>query len=103
MTNFIDDTIGQATRSQAEPSFNSLYDLQGELGLDISKKKLVYPSTQASCLGVLINTENFTISLMKNWQKSSKCARSGNTKTTFSLYWVDCCMSPNVLRHPDPF
>ena len=45
MTNFIDDTIGQATRSQAEPSFNSLYDLQGELGLDISKKKLVYPST----------------------------------------------------------
>ena len=63
MTNYIDDIIGQATKSQAGPSFNTLYDLLGELGLDISMKKLVYPSTQASCLGVIINTENFTISV----------------------------------------
>ena len=63
MTNYIDDIIGQATKSQAGPSFNTLYDLLGELGLDISMKKLVHPSTQASCLGVIINTENFTISV----------------------------------------
>ena len=61
MTNYIDDFIGQATKSQAEPSFNTLHDFLGELGLDISTKKLVYPSTQASCLGVIINTEKFTI------------------------------------------
>ena len=63
VTNYIDDIIGQAIRSQVDSSFNTLYDLLGKLGLDISEKKLVYPSTQASCLGVIINTENFTISV----------------------------------------
>ena len=43
VTNYIDDIIGQATRSQAEPSFNTLYDLLGELGLDISRTKLAIP------------------------------------------------------------
>ena len=63
VTNYTDYIIGKATKSQAEPSFNTLYDLLGVLHLNISMKKLVYPSTQASCLGVIINTENFTISV----------------------------------------
>ena len=41
VTNYIDDIIGQATKSQAEASFHTLYDLLGELGLDISKKKTI--------------------------------------------------------------
>ena len=66
VTNYIDDIIGQATKSQAEASFHTLYDLLGELGLDISKKKLLPPSTKASYLGVVIDTEEFTISVPEN-------------------------------------
>ena len=63
VTNYIDDIIGQATISQTEASFNTLFDLLGQLGLDISTKKLVYPSTKAACLGVVINTQDFTVSV----------------------------------------
>ena len=43
VTNYIHDIIGNATKSQAEASFHTLYNLLGELGLDISKKKLLPP------------------------------------------------------------
>ena len=45
------------------PSFASLFDLIKELSLTISDKKLVPPSTKVVCLGVLINTEDGTVSI----------------------------------------
>ena len=49
--NYIDDIIGQATLSQAQKSFDTLYNLLSELGLEISHKKLIYPTTtKASCV-----------------------------------------------------
>ena len=63
VTNYIDDIVGQATISQAEASFNTLYELLGQLGFDISMKKLVYPSTKVTCLGVVINNQDFTVSV----------------------------------------
>ena len=41
----------------------ALLELMGRLGLMISEKKLVVPSTQVVCLGVLIDTEKGTISI----------------------------------------
>ena len=103
VTNYIDDIIGQATRSQAESSFNTLYNLLGELGLDISKKKLVPPSTQALCLGVMINTENFTISapdeklaeikeVCSQWQLRDHCSKRDLQSLLGRLLYVTKCV-----------
>ena len=40
-----------------------LLDLMAKLGLSVSEKKLVMPSTQAVCLGILIDSQNGTISI----------------------------------------
>ena len=63
VTNYIDDIIGIATKSQTEDSFNAFTNLLAELGLDISQKKLICPTTKAFCLGVLNDTEDLTISV----------------------------------------
>ena len=57
--NYIDDVIGFGTVSTAHTSFCTLQDL----GLDISIKKLVRPSTKVICLGVEVNTEEFTVAV----------------------------------------
>ena len=91
------------TRSQADSSFNTLYDLLGELGLDISKKKLVHPSTQASCLGVIINTENFTISVpdeklaeikqvCSQWEHKTYCSKCDLQSLLGRLLYVTKCV-----------
>ena len=60
---YIDDYIGVGVPSVANASYAALIDLMNELGLTISQKKLVPPSTQATCLGVLIGTVKGTISI----------------------------------------
>ena len=103
VTNYIDDIIGQATRSQAEPSFNTLHDLLGELGLDISRKKLVYPSTQDSCLGVIIKTQNFTLSVpdenlaeikqvCSQWKNKAHCNKRDLQSLLGRLLYVTKCV-----------
>ena len=47
-------------------SFSALTDLMNELGLTISQKKLVPPSTQVTCLGMIIDTVKGTISIPPN-------------------------------------
>ena len=103
VTNYIDDIIGQATKSQAEVSYNTLYNLLGELGLDISKKKLVPPSTKASCLGVVIDTEKFTISvpegklheitsLCHQWASKRTCSKHDLQSLLGRLLYVTKCV-----------
>ena len=65
VTNYIDDIIGHYVASKAEESFNTLHKLLVELGFEISHKKVVLPSTKVTCLGVEIDTENFTGSITK--------------------------------------
>ena len=52
LTNYIDDLVGNATVSQAEPAFQKLQNLLQELGLAISHQKLVAPTTKCVCLGI---------------------------------------------------
>ena len=61
--NYIDDLIYTGLPSQMDDSFNFLKNLLVELGLDISPKKLVPPSTSVTCLGILINSIQKTISI----------------------------------------
>ena len=58
---YIDDYVGVGVPSVAWASFHALLDLMMQLGLTVSDKKLVRPATQATCLGVLIDTEKCTI------------------------------------------
>ena len=63
MVDYIDDYVGMGVPSVAWASYSALTDLMGELGLTISDKKLVAPSTQVTCLGVLIDTVKGTLSI----------------------------------------
>ena len=60
---YIDDYVGFGMSRVARVSFASLFDLMKYLGLTISDKKLIPPSIQVVCLGVLIDTERGTVSI----------------------------------------
>ena len=62
VTNYINDIISHSVNSKAEESFNTLHELLVELGFEISHK-MVVPPTKVTCLGVEIDTENFTVSI----------------------------------------
>ena len=66
VTNYLDDIIGHSVCSQASKSFQTLHQLILDLGFEISQKKLVTPSTRVTCLGVEIDTVNFTVSITKD-------------------------------------
>ena len=60
---YIGDYVGVGIPNIASASFLALIELMNELGLTISQKKLVPPSTQMMCLDVLIDTDSGTISI----------------------------------------
>ena len=61
--NYIDDLIGFGLPSTVHSSFKYLCEWLQKLGLTISTKKLVSPSTVVTCLGVQINTVQGTIAV----------------------------------------
>ena len=61
--NYIDDVIGFGTASTANTSFGALQALLQKLGFDISINKLVRPATKVTCLGVEVNSEEFTVAV----------------------------------------
>ena len=104
-TNFIDDFIGSATKSQADTAFDALYSLLVDLGFTLSKKKLVPPTTKYICLGVEIDTENFTLSipeeklkgtteLYQKWRHMVTCTMRELRSVLGSLLYVSKCV-PN--------
>ena len=61
--NYIDDFLGFGTPTIAQAVFDVLRDIMCSVGLTISEKKLVYPSTQAVCLGILVDTVQGTVAI----------------------------------------
>ena len=61
--NYIDDFLCISLPSKINHTYVRLQQLLSELGLTISAKKLVPPSTQVTCLGIVVNTVDFTISI----------------------------------------
>ena len=61
--NYVDDLIGIGTHDQIFNAFQYLKELLGKLGFPISTSKLVSPTKECNCLGVIINTETTTISV----------------------------------------
>ena len=78
---YIYDYVGFGVPSDAKASFDCLYGLLQELGLTISSKKLIPPSTVVTCLGIEVNTEKGILSTpTKKWCKSETCCKHGKTK-----------------------
>ena len=61
--NYIDDVIVVGLPSVTTKVFTDLQTLIRQLGLDISVKKLVAPDTCVNCLGIIIDTQCFTVSV----------------------------------------
>ena len=59
ISDYINDYIGVGVPSVASASYATLLNLMSDLG----EKKLVAPSTQVTCLGVMINTVVDTIAI----------------------------------------
>ena len=64
--NYVDDLIGVGMPSVAERAFKYLLALMDELGLDVSKKKLVPLATKVVCFGIEINTVEHTLSIPRS-------------------------------------
>ena len=99
---YIDDYVGVGVPDVARASFASLFKLMNDHGLTISDSKLVPPSTQVVCLGVLINTENGTVSIhsdklsqindtVRQWMQKITCTKR-QLQSLLGLY----CMYTNV-------
>ena len=83
--------------------YDRLQALLRELGLTISTKKLVPPSTQVTCLGIVVNTENFSVSipaeklsvikdLCQKWSNKTVCTKRELQSLLGSLLYVAKCI-----------
>ena len=61
--NYIHDILGIDIPSKIDTSFDALRHLLTELGFQISMKKLHAPTTHLNCLGIVVETETFTVSI----------------------------------------
>ena len=88
--NYIDYLIYTGLPSEIHKSFQFLLNLLHELGLDISRKKLIAPDTSVICLGILVDSVNKTISIPG--QKLQEI------KNTYSNWASKTCGGKNELQ-----
>ena len=103
VTNYIVVIIGHAVCSQAHHSFDYLYNLLLDLGFDISEKNVVTPATKVTCLGVEINSENFTVSISEEkmqdiikicnmWSDKTHCTKRELQSLLGKLLYITKCV-----------
>ena len=101
--NYIDDLIYTGLPSNIHNSFQFLLSLLQELGLEISQKKLVPPSTSVVYLGIHIDTINRTLSIpdqklaeivgiCKSWVSKTYCSK--RQSLLGSLLYISKCVKP---------
>ena len=116
--NYIDDILGIDLPSKIDTSFDALCHLLPELGFQISKKKLEPPTTALNCLGIMIDTKTFTISIppaklkeiidmCSQWTNKKYCSKRQLQSLLGSLLYISKCVKAsrfylnrllNVLR-----
>ena len=120
VTNYIEDFVGYSTPDVVRHSYDCLCNILGRLGLTISEKKLVPPSTKAVCLGILIDTTNGTVSIpdeklrqifnqtIIDWQDKDRCSKHQLQSLLGQLLYIHKCVRPariflkrmlELLRH----
>ena len=60
---YVDDVIGIGLPVQAKEGFNFMQNLLKDLNFPISNSKLVTPTEEAVCLGIVINARKQTVSV----------------------------------------
>ena len=101
--NYIDDFLCVSLPSKIHTTFSRLQELLGELGLSVSAKKLVPPSTRVTCLGIQVDTVNLSISIpteklqvikdmCKNWAQKTFCSKRELQSLLGSLLYVAKCV-----------
>ena len=61
--NCIDDLVGIGPLSTVKKAYKYLMELLETLGFPISDSKLAPPSSRCNCLGVIVDTQNATLSV----------------------------------------
>ena len=101
--NYIDDFLCVSLPSKITKTFTRLQTLLSELGLSISIKKLVPPSTRVTCLGIVVDTIEFTTSIpvdkllaikqmCNEWTGKSVCKKKELQSLLGSLLYVAKCV-----------
>ena len=89
--------------SKIDQTYSRLQELLAELGLTVSAKKLVPPSTQVACLRILADTVQCTVSvppdklhsikqLCHSWSNKSTCTKKELQSLLGSLLYVVNCI-----------
>ena len=119
VTNYIDDFVGYGTPDVVRHSYDCLRNVLERLGLTISEKKLVPPSTKAVCLGILIDTIKGTVSIpdekfcqiiqtVIDCQDKDRCSKRQLQSLLGQLLYIHKCVRPariflnrmlDLLRH----
>ena len=105
VTNYIDDFVGYGTPDVARRSYDCLRNVIERLGLTISEKKLVAPTTSAVCLGVLIDTVKGTVAIpdekmrqikksVIDWQNKVTCSKRQLQSLLGQLLYIHKCVRP---------
>ena len=101
--NYIDDFLCVSLPSKIAKIYDRLQVLLQELGLTVSTKKLVPPATQVTCLGIVVNTEEFSLSipaeklsrikeLCTKWSDKTVCSKRQLQSLLGSLLYVAKCI-----------
>ena len=105
VVNYVDDFVGIGVPSVAQRSYDRLCEILGDLGLDISVKKLVAPCTKVTCLDVDINTVDRTIAIpedkmrrienmLHDWQLKTFASRQQLQSLLGNLLYIHKCIKP---------
>ena len=101
--NYIDDILGIELPSRVDASFDALSSLLERLGFEISHNKLVTPATCVNCLGVLVNTKDFTLAVpnqkmqeilqkCQTWRQKNSCTKRQLQSLLGSLLFISKCV-----------
>ena len=61
--NYFDDILGIDIPSKIDAFFDTLQSLLHDLNFEISMKKLISPTMFMNCLGIMVDTINFTLAI----------------------------------------
>ena len=101
--NYIDDVIGVGLPSVTRKAFPELQSLVRQLGFDVSVKKLVAPSTQVNCLGIIVDTKKYTVSVpheklaeiikhCNHWKNKPSCTKRELQSLLGRLLYISKCV-----------
>ena len=101
--NYIDDFLIFGNFGKSNLGFVRLRELLVELGFTISHHKTVSPSQEVVCLGILIDTKIFTMSItpeklkeissvVSKWESQKSCTKNQLQSLLCSLLYMSKCV-----------